>query len=138
MNPRLFLPLLALAVAGALRGAEGAAVPAPIPDSELPRLTREPVYSLKDLEEEPTVTYRLPAAYPGTLRMQRVEGSVVVAFTVTARGVVQDPHVLSSTHEGFEQAALDSVKRWKFKPGQKDGKAVAAKVQVSIAFSLGR
>jgi TonB family protein len=136
MRPLLCLLLCALG-AICVRAGEGKATKATAPESELPRLVLEPVYNLKDLEKEPVATYQLPAAYPGTLRMQRIEGSVVVAFTVTAKGSVQDPHVVSSTHEGFEQAALNAVKRWRFTPGQKDGKPVAAKVQVSVAFSLG-
>ena len=59
-----------------------------------------------------------------------------VGFTITSKGVVQDPYAVSSTNEAFEQAAIDAVKKWKFKPGLKDGKPVNTKVQITLTFSL--
>lgn len=127
------LPLL-LAFPAAPRAAETPAAPAAEP--ELQRLVIEPVYSLKDIDQPPTPISRQDATYPRTLRTQRLEGAVVVGFTVTSKGAVLDAHAVSSTNEGFEQAAIDAVKKWRFKPGMKDGKPVSTKVQVTLSFSL--
>ena len=72
-------------------------------------MVTEPVYSLKEIDQPPTPVSQQAAAYPRTLRTQRLEGSVVVGFTITSKGVVLDPHAVSSTNEGFEQAAIDAV-----------------------------
>ncbi len=147
MNPR---PLLAVAVlvgsAVALsRAAEsetpqapvaGATPTPPAKEPELQRLVTEPVYSLKEVDQLPVATYQLPAVYPRTLRTQRLEGSVNVGFTITSKGVVMDPYAISSTNEGFEQAAIDAVRKWRYKPAMKDGKAVNSKAQVTLTFSL--
>ena len=147
MNLRLLLAAVVLAgsAATALRAAESAAPKAPVPEPtqapvakepELQRLVTEPVYSLKEVDQAPVATSQPPAAYPRTLRTQRLEGSVDVGFTITSKGVVLDPHAVSSTNEGFEQAAIDAVRKWKFKPAMKDGKAVYTKVLVTLTFSL--
>jgi TonB family protein len=143
-------PLLAAAVlvgcaAINLRAAESEAPKTPAPAStqtppdkapELQRLVTDPVYSLKEVDQAPVPTSQPAAVYPRTLRAQRLEGSVDVGFTITSKGVVLDPHAVSSTNEGFEQAAIDAVRKWKFKPAMKDGKAVNTKVQVTLTFSL--
>lgn len=115
--------------------AEPTQTPAP-KEPELQRLVTDPVYSLKEVDQLPVATYQLPVVYPRTLRTQRLEGSVDVGFTITSKGVVMDPYAISSTNEGFEQAAIDAVRKWRYKPAMKDGKAVNAKAQVTLTFSL--
>ncbi len=144
LRPLLSVALLVLSGPPMLCGAEGdpAKPPAttqPKPQAkepELQRLITEPVYSLKEVEQAPVATSQQQAVYPKTLRTQRLEGSVDVGFTITSKGVVQDPYAVSSTNEAFEQAAIDAVKKWKFKPGMKDGKPVNTKVQITLTFSL--
>ncbi len=146
MNLRPLLPaaLLALASSSALGAAENLPAKAPpvaqantaAKEPELLRLVTEPVYSLKEVDQAPVATSQQQAVYPKTLRTQRLEGSVDVGFTITSKGVVQDPYAVSSTNEAFEQAAIDAVKKWKFKPGLKDGKPVNTKVQITLTFSL--
>jgi TonB family protein len=134
---RLFFVLLCLPVLAVLRGA-GAPAPTtpPAQEPELQRLVTEPVYSLKEVDQAPVAISQQAVTYPRTLRTQRLEGSVNVGFTITSKGAVLDPHAVSSTNEAFEQAAIDAVKKWKYKPGLKDGKPVSTKVQVTLTFSL--
>ena len=144
LRPLLSLSLLAFLCSSGLRAAENSpAKSAPAEkagavakEPELQRLVTEPVYSLKEVDQAPVAISQQQATYPKTLRTQRLEGSVDVGFTITSKGAVQDPHAVSSTNEAFEQAAIDAVKKWKFKPGMKDGKAVNTKVQVTLTFSL--
>jgi len=37
---------------------------------------------------------------------------------------------------GLDQAAVAALKRWVFKPGQKDGKPVPVRVAVEMSFTL--
>lgn len=138
MNPRPLLSAALLVLSGVplLGAAEGESAKPPAKEPELQRLVTDPVYSLKEVDQPPVATSQQQAVYPKTLRTQRLEGSVDVGFTITSKGVVQDPHAVSSTNEAFEQAAIDAVKKWKFKPGMKDGKPVNTKVQVTLTFSL--
>jgi protein TonB len=129
--------LLGLAVFPAFAAEAGAdSSKAPAKEPELPRLVIDPIYSLKEVDQLPAPISQANPVYPRTLRTQRLEGSVDVGFVITAKGSIQDPHAVSSTHEGFEQAAIDAVKKWKFKPAMKDGKPVSTKVLVTVTFSL--
>lgn len=132
MNPRpLFAAaLFSLSALPNLGAADAAKEP------ELQRLAVDPIYSLKEVDQQPVPVSQAGPVYPRTLRIQRLEGTVDVGFVITAKGTTQDPHAVSSTNEGFEQAAIDAVKKWKFKPASKDGKPVNTRVLVTVTFSL--
>jgi protein TonB len=143
MNPRplLAVSLLCLSTLPGLGAAEAAKEPAappkvPAKEPELQRLVVDPIYSLKEVDQLPAPISQTGPVYPRTLRTQRLEGTVDVGFVITSKGTTQDPHAVSSTNEGFEQAAIDAVKKWRFKPATKDGKPVNTKVLVTVTFSL--
>ena len=97
--------------------------------------TKEP--EVKEIPTTPPVPLvRVPPVYPRRLRSAGVTGQVTVRFVIDERGRVESPEVVSSTNSGFNQAALDCVKKWKFKPAQKAGKAVSISIRVPIVFKL--
>jgi len=53
-----------------------------------------------------------------------VHGSVMVVFDVTDTGEVENARVSKSLHPLIDSWAIECVKGWRFKPSQKDGKAV--------------
>ncbi|MEM7612636.1 MAG: TonB family protein [Pseudomonadota bacterium] len=59
--------------------------------------------------------------YPPKMLARGIEGSVIVMFDVTAAGRVSNPRIVSSTHRGFEKAALKAIERFRFKPRVVDG-----------------
>jgi TonB family protein len=63
-------------------------------------------------------------------------GMVVVRFVVSETGEVEEAAVESSTNTAFNQSALDGVRKWKFKPGIKDGRPVKVAMRVPIVFQL--
>lgn len=80
---------------------------------------------------------RTPPLYPPQARSRRIEGTVVVEFTVTERGEVEDPAIVEANPPGvFEQAVLQSVRRWRFKPKEKDGKPIAVRARQPLEFRL--
>lgn len=93
-------------------------------------------FSVADLERRPELLSSVPPAYPELLRRARIEGAVTLALVVDDAGRVEDLRVESSTHKEFEAPALDAVRRWKFKPGQKDGQPVRAYLRQTIRFRL--
>lgn len=94
------------------------------------------VFNLADLDQKPEARVRTLPIYPSEMRRSGLRGEVIVGFVVDSQGEVRDPHIVRSSHPGFEQAAIDTVLKWKFKPGRKGGAAVNTKVQQPIAFSL--
>lgn len=94
------------------------------------------IFNMADLDKQIEVRVRPLPIYPFEMRRSGLKGEVVVEFIVDTQGNVRDAAVVSSTHPGFEQAALDAVMKWKFKPGQKGGVAVNTRARQKFPFTL--
>jgi TonB family protein len=66
----------------------------------------------------PVLVYSVRPAYPAAARSLGAEARVTVRLTVGPDGRVEDTSVLgcSRPNLGFEAAALDSVRRWRYQP----------------------
>jgi protein TonB len=70
----------------------------------------------------PNPIYRPNPAYPAGARAQKIQGRVVVAYTVTPSGSVSNARVVSASPPGvFNAAALAAVRQWRFKPSAQGG-----------------
>jgi protein TonB len=68
-------------------------------------------------DQELTPVSRETPAYPSGALSRGVEGSVLLEYTVDARGRVVSPRVLEATPPGvFERAALRALSRWRYEP----------------------
>jgi len=74
--------------------------------------------------------------YPFELRRDGITGEAIVEFIVNKEGKVSSAHVVRTTHPGFVAPAVEAVLNWKFKPGTKNGRKVATRMQVPIVFAL--
>ena len=74
--------------------------------------------------------------YPEGARQNNLSGTVVLWTIVTTEGTASNIKVAKSAGHGFDEAAIASVKRWKFEPGQYDGKPVAVKINIEVNFKL--
>lgn len=83
---------------------------------------------LPESHVRPTVA-ALPTGEP-------VTGEVRLRATVRVDGSVQDVEVVSTTRPGvgLEQAALDAVRRWRYKPATRDGQPVDARLAITLTF----
>ena len=50
--------------------------------------------------------------------------------------VVRDIRVLRSLGFGLDEKAIEAVKKWKFRPGSKNGQAVAVQATIEVNFRL--
>ncbi|MCE2460203.1 MAG: energy transducer TonB [Pseudomonadales bacterium] len=77
--------------------------------------------------------------YPAAARASGVEGRVVVRYDVTVAGTVANAIVVESEPPGvFDDAALNAVRSWRFRPMVEGGEAVPAPARVSeLVFRLG-
>lgn len=97
-----------------------------------------------DVDEQPeivnvaTVRRLLQEGYPPLLRDAGVEGLVTVSMVVGADGLTRLPAVLHADNGAFREPALAAVARMRFQPAKKDGRAVAVRVTLPIAFQLSR
>ena len=98
----------------------------------------EPGLGIGERDGEYLPIYRVPPQYPRKALFDRVEGWVVVEFTIGTQGEVKSPRVVDANPRGiFDQAALDAVRRFRFKPRSIAGTPVEVQgVQNRIRFKL--
>ena len=94
------------------------------------------IFDLAALDQRPQATVRIKPVYPFEMRRSGLKGEVTVGFIVDSEGQVRDPYIISSSNAGFEDAAIQAVLKWKFRPGQKGGRAVNTRVAQPLSFSL--
>ena len=75
--------------------------------------------------------------YPSDALRNNETGKVVVRIEVGADGEPTAVSIVTrSGSRSLDRAAVQAAKRWRFRPAQQDGRAVAAAVEVPIVFSL--
>jgi protein TonB len=94
------------------------------------------IFNLADLDEPPRPVARISPVYPFEMRRSGIKGEVLVEFIVDTQGNVRDAFAVRSSNPGFEQAAIDAVIKWRFKPGRKGGAPQNTRVRQPLSFSL--
>jgi protein TonB len=95
------------------------------------------VYQLGEVDQEPRLIHRVRPIYPYYARRRDISGRVILKFLVDTKGNVTDISVVEAKPKGiFEESAIAAVKKWSFKPGSYEGKAVKTLVTVPITFEL--
>jgi len=115
---------------GTAAGSMQKAQPAVMPSG----FVTSPASNLPDAK--PLLKVGVNPTFPAELRAAAISGEVVAEFYVDARGTVREPSVVSSTHDGFEAAALAAIRQWAFEAGRKGGRFVNTKMRVPIRFSV--
>jgi len=78
-----------------------------------------------------------PPVYPAASRRLREEGRVVMRVFVSEQGLPTQVQMrTSSGHARLDEAAMSTVKQWKFVPARRGDTPVGAWVLVPISFSL--
>lgn len=89
------------------------------------------------IARELTPLVRIPPEYPMSARAKGIQGYVILRFTVTETGAVEDPEVLRSQPPGvFDRSASRAVLRWKYQPQMVDGKPASVVSYTRINFQM--
>jgi periplasmic protein TonB len=78
-----------------------------------------------------------PPLYPQIAKVARVEGTVELLAKLDKDGRITEVNVVSG-HPMLTTAAIDAVKRWRYKPARLNGEPVEAETTVKIKFTLPR
>jgi TonB family protein len=73
--------------------------------------------------------------YPTMARQARVEGQVTIEAVIDATGKLTNMTVVSGPPL-LQQAAIDSLRTWKYQPGYLNEKPVATKTSITVNFRL--
>jgi protein TonB len=95
--------------------------------------TAEKVYDLGPGLTPPRVIKQV-APRQSTAHGVRVVGSVTVALVVSSKGMPREVRVVKGLDKDLDQSTVEAVEQWRFAPAQKDGKPVAVRVSLEIAF----
>jgi periplasmic protein TonB len=88
--------------------------------------------------KEPVPIFNPDPVYTGDAMRAHIEGEVWVECTVTTAGVCSDIHIVHSLDPkfGLDQEAINTVSRWRFRPGTFESKPVSVIVIIQVGFSL--
>jgi protein TonB len=84
-------------------------------------------------EDEPTPVTRVEPTYPEFAREAQIQGKVTLHVLVGKDGRVKNVKVIKGV-TGLNEAAVDAIKKWVFKPALSNNKPVAVWVEVPMDF----
>jgi len=94
-------------------------------------------------DEEPEKVYELsPDITPPKVIKQvtprskgvRIVGTVTVVLVVASTGIPRDVRVTKGLDKDLDRNTVEAVEQWRFEPAKKDGKPIAVRVSLDIAF----
>lgn len=92
---------------------------------------------LNQARQAPVLVKQVAPVYPEDARAEGIVGRVVVMLTISKDGSVINPQVRESSGDiRLDQAALDAVAQWQFKPATIRGMAEATQATVPVDFKL--
>ena len=74
--------------------------------------------------------------YPAIAKAARIQGTVVLQATISKNGTIENLHVISGPPM-LQQAAMEAVKTWRYRPYLLNGEPVEVETQVNVIFTLG-
>lgn len=74
--------------------------------------------------------------YPKMALKAGIEGTVIVQFVVSPKGIPIDLKIVRSVGAGLDQAALNAVRKVRFTPGIQRGRPVPVRMTVPVRFEL--
>ena len=95
-----------------------------------------PVFKVEKGTTAPKAVYSPDPRYSKRARADKFQGNSVLALIVGPDGRPYDIKVSRLLGEGLDAMAIEAVRKWRFSPATKDGKAVAVAINVEVQFRL--
>lgn len=91
---------------------------------------------LSQLDRKARLIHHTEAEYSADAREKKIEGNVVLGFTIDHDGLPQNIQIKKSLYPSLDQKAIEAVRTWRFEPAMKGGQPVSMWVQAEINFRL--
>ena len=88
------------------------------------------------LDRKPIARTQPAPRYPFEMKRQGISGECIVQFFVDEEGAVSGAVAVSASHREFVKPSIEAVMQWRFKPGMKNGRAVATRMQQTLPYTL--
>ncbi|MBL9203706.1 MAG: TonB family protein [Opitutaceae bacterium] len=86
------------------------------------------------VDRRPSIQHQVNPVYPAYLKNSGARGTIELSVVVNPIGEVIDSHVIRTDHPALAQPAQAAVLQWKFRPAERNGKAVTSAVTVKMRF----
>jgi protein TonB len=114
--------------------ARAAPEPAPAPKPAPPAPAPKP---LVPVLTEVAATYNPSPTIPDDLRSEAMDTTVTAQFMVGTDGVPARVKIVkSSGNDQLDRLALDTARKWRFKPATRDGQPIESRVVLHIEFEV--
>jgi len=127
-------PVSLLSAGGRASSPPAAPVALPSASAPAPAPASAPATGAKTMLDAKLISSTRPV-YPAAARESNIQGNVAVSASIDERGSVTAVKALSGPMF-LRQAAMDSVKQWKYSPATLDGKPISSQVTVNVEFRL--
>ncbi len=84
----------------------------------------------------PTILFKVDPQYSEEARKARYQGTVVLEAIVRRDGTVDILRVIRSLGFGLDENAIQALKKWKFRPGMRNGAPVDVALNIEVNFNL--
>jgi protein TonB len=81
------------------------------------------------------LVHKVVPKYPAIGIATRLEGTVILQATISKSGAIENLHVASGPAM-LQQAALDAVQQWQYKPYLLNGEPVEVETTINVEFKL--
>ncbi len=82
------------------------------------------------------VLWKVEPEYTDEARKARISGMVAIVADIGVDGRAHNLRVTSSLGLGLDERAIEAVRRWKFRPGYRDGIPVVTSALIQVMFHL--
>ncbi len=106
------------------------------PDGAISNSAGPGVYRVGGGVSAPVVISKKDPEFSEEARSAKFQGTVVLAVEIDPSGNATNIKVVRSLGLGLDEKAIEAVKQWKFKPGQKDGQPVTVAATIEVNFRL--
>ena len=96
-----------------------------------------PVYQAAEVFRKAIIISKPEPAFTEEARRNNVQGRVALSAVLCSDGRVTDVQIVESLPHGLTETAVESVRRIKFKPAEKDGQTVSQRMTFVYDFSTG-
>lgn len=93
-------------------------------------------YTLGAGISQPVPIYAPDPDYSDEARKAKFQGTVLLWVVIGNDGLVKDVKIARPLGLGLDQKAIEAVRKWRFKPAEKDGHPVAVQAQIEVNFRL--
>jgi TonB family protein len=84
----------------------------------------------------PALLYKVEPEYSEEARKAKYQGTVVLYVEIDPSGRAINARVVQSLGLGLDEKAIEAVKKWKFRPGYRNGKPVTVVATIEVNFRL--